>query len=130
MLIFSKIPLNNINIQEIIKYKAQICFGSHITLSLLICMLIYKSLGCLILVFCQKSSTVAPLCNIYAWVGLKSHQYLGYSASCFLVILVILQTARPGNFLAGISIQIAHIFHCIDIHQCLCPSHLLKTLFF
>ncbi len=38
--------------------------GSHITLPSFICMLIYKSLGCLILVFCLKSSTVAPPCNI------------------------------------------------------------------
>ncbi len=69
MLMFSKIPLNYRNIQEIIDLKSRlhICIGSHITLSSFICLLIFKSLDCLILVFYIKSPTVAPPCNVKPW---------------------------------------------------------------
>ncbi len=66
------------------------------------------------------------------WVSFSNIRHVTICEKCSplsaliqVCILVILQTAHPGNFLAGISIQIAQIFHCIDIHQCLCPSHLM-----
>ncbi len=57
MLIFSKIPLNNININERLELKSQ--KHKYAYNSVLICILSYKSLGCLILGYMETPEFVA-----------------------------------------------------------------------